>query len=161
MSYIQNVAEHEATGELAALYRRLAYPDGSVDKAFKALSLNPALLAADAALYQETMYGSSPLSRADRELLAVIVSRVNACERCTAHHGAQLDRLLSPADRKRLAPVLADGNPSGLPQRDRLMIRFAQKLSRAPSSICGTDIEALREGGFSDRAILDLCNLVS
>lgn len=161
MTHIQTIPEREATGELAALYRRLAYADGSVDEAFKALSLNPALLAADAALYQATMYGTSPLSRADRELVAVIVSRANRCARCIQHHSARLEALLSSSDHAQLAPLLNDGNLSTLPERDRLMVTFAEQLTREPASITGRDIEALRQGGFSDRAILDLCNLVS
>jgi len=42
-----------------------------------ALSLNPGLLAADAALCDTIMHAASPLSRAERECLALTVSRVN------------------------------------------------------------------------------------
>jgi alkylhydroperoxidase family enzyme len=45
----------------------------------KAMSLNPRVLRAAMGLYREVMFGPSELSRAERELLAVVVSRANDC----------------------------------------------------------------------------------
>ncbi|MEX2048322.1 MAG: carboxymuconolactone decarboxylase family protein [Gemmatimonadota bacterium] len=42
-------------------------------------SLNPAALEAHQALYRTIMFGSSPLSRAEREAIAVAVSAANDC----------------------------------------------------------------------------------
>jgi uncharacterized peroxidase-related enzyme len=118
MAYIHTIPESEATGQLQTLYRQLANPDGSVDEAYKALSLNPALLAADAMLYRETMYEHSALSRSERELLAVAVSRVNGCERCVRHHAARLAALRHPA-------VEAPRPDS----REQTMVAFAERLT--------------------------------
>ena len=43
------------------------------------MSLNPPVLDASMKLYRQAMFGKSPLTRAHRELLAVIVSAVNRC----------------------------------------------------------------------------------
>ena len=40
---------------------------------------NPAALRASMSLYSALMFGESPLTRAQRELLAVVVSRSNDC----------------------------------------------------------------------------------
>jgi len=145
MPFIHTIPEAEATGELAALYQRLAYADGSVDEAFRALSLNPALLAADAAMYDTVMYGDSPLSRLDRELLAMTVSRLNGCERCLRHHSARCASLGGRVE----------------PGRAQAMLAFAEKLTRDPGATTAADIDALRRAGLEDRAILDTCNVVA
>ena len=46
----------------------------------RVMSLNPHTTRASLGFYQATMFGESPLSRAQRELLAVVVSQANRCE---------------------------------------------------------------------------------
>jgi alkylhydroperoxidase family enzyme len=45
----------------------------------KAMSLRPGVLRRSMELYREAMHGRSGLSRIERELLAVVVSRANDC----------------------------------------------------------------------------------
>ena len=42
-------------------------------------SLNPEALAAHVDLYRTIMFGDSPLTRTEREAIAVVVSAVNGC----------------------------------------------------------------------------------
>ncbi len=79
MPYIETVSESDSEGQLAELYRRLANPDGSVDSVLKLHSLNPGALAAHAQLYAQAMHAGSPVSRLEREIIAVGVSRLNDC----------------------------------------------------------------------------------
>lgn len=75
---IATVPPQEADGELAELYRRLGR--GRVPAhVYQVHSLNPASLAAHAQLYRTIMYGPSPLSRLQRELVATVVSQANGC----------------------------------------------------------------------------------
>lgn len=41
------------------------------------------------------------------------------------------------------------------------MLDYAVKLTRDPGSMTRADAEALRAAGFNDRAILDICQVVS
>ena len=160
MAYIHVIPESQATGQLDELYQQLACPDGVVDEAFKVLSLNPALLAADAHMYRQTLYGDSPLTRIDRELLAVTVSRLNGCQRCFDHHSAKLAALQPDGDREpRMTSLIPD--MAGLSARHRVMVGFAERLTCEPAALGECDIDALRDAGLDDRAILDLCNVVS
>ncbi len=61
-----------------------------------------------------------------------------------------------------LARALAR-DPLGAPLEaaDRAMLDYAIKLTRAPASVSGDDVERLRSGGFSDAAILDICQVVA
>jgi uncharacterized peroxidase-related enzyme len=158
MPFLRIIPETEATGPLAELYRRLAYQDGSVDETYKALSLNLPLLTADAAMYEVTMYGESPLSRNERELLALTVSRVNGCERCFRHHAARYSELKASAESG--GPGRASLEPP-VSNRETMLAAFAEKLTRAPASITAGDIENLRGVGLDDRGILDACNTVA
>lgn len=151
MAYIAMVPESEATGDLAALYRRLAYPDGSVDEGFRILSLHPALLAADATMYHVLMHGSSPLPRHEREYLAMVVSRCNGCRPCFRHHAERR--------RKLRAALPRDAGPGE--GREAALREFATTLTRTPATAGADAVAALRAVGLDDRAILDACSIVA
>ncbi len=81
IAYIETVPETLASGDLLRAYRRAADPKtGNVDHIMKIHSLNPASLIDHQHLYKTLMYGDSPLSRAQREMIGVVVSAINRCE---------------------------------------------------------------------------------
>lgn len=155
MAFIQTIPESDAQGQLADLYRRFGNPDGTVDEVLKAHSLNPDSLEAHCALYTQAMHKPSPVSRAEREIVGVTVSRLNGCTYCLEHHAAGLERLL-PDQRKPLLAPFKTGDESSLTDRERAMTAYAGKLTRAPASMAGDDVERLRAAGLSDREILDV-----
>ncbi len=79
MAWIESISPDDAEGELKELYKKFASPDGSVDHILQVHAMNPESLAAHCALYVQSMHGRSGLSRAEREMIAVEVSRVNEC----------------------------------------------------------------------------------
>ena len=67
-------------GELAGLYDAARDPEtGAVDHIMSVHSLHPAGLAAHLSLYRAVMRGTGSLPKVDRELVALVVSRLNAC----------------------------------------------------------------------------------
>lgn len=79
MAYISLIDEGSASGELKSIYDAAVRRAGRVYNILKIQSQNPAALNGMLQLYTATMRGPSPLSRAQREMLAVVVSRVNNC----------------------------------------------------------------------------------
>jgi uncharacterized peroxidase-related enzyme len=73
------IEEGEATGALKAEYDAAIARAGKVFNIVKAMSLNVDTLRASMNLYGAVMFGRSELSRAERELLAVVVSCTNDC----------------------------------------------------------------------------------
>jgi uncharacterized peroxidase-related enzyme len=69
----------EAAGELRQQYQRMHDSAGNVANILQVHSLNPAALRAHFDLYRTLMFGRSPLSRAQREMIAVVVSKTNGC----------------------------------------------------------------------------------
>lgn len=79
MARIRTIDEKSATGELSEIYARIAGASGSVANILKCQSLSPATLDSHHRFYRSLMFGRNPLSRAQRELIAVVVSRTNGC----------------------------------------------------------------------------------
>ena len=80
MAWIRTVPPGEATGLLKRLYDQAIARAGKVFNVLRIQSLRPEVLRAGVALYQEIMLSPrSPLSRAQREMIAVAVSRANGC----------------------------------------------------------------------------------
>jgi alkylhydroperoxidase family enzyme len=80
MTWIRTVAPAEATGLLRRLYDEAIGRAGKVFQVLRCQSLRPEVLEIGVELYKEVMISSrSPLSRAQREMIAVAVSRANQC----------------------------------------------------------------------------------
>ena len=79
MPYIRTIPPESAEGPLAREYETAMRRAGYVAHILQLQSLNPAVLHAGVQLYLAIMYGPSPLSRAERELIATVVSSVNDC----------------------------------------------------------------------------------
>jgi len=61
-----------------------------------------------------------------------------------------------------LAQQLArDPDSADLDASDRAMIDYAIKLTRTPHEVDDADVARLREAGFDDTAILDICQVTS
>jgi uncharacterized peroxidase-related enzyme len=79
MAWIKVITEEEATGRLRELYDRYAEPSGQVDNILKIHSLNVKSLKGHYDFYAHLMRGRSELSRAQREMIAVVASAANRC----------------------------------------------------------------------------------
>ena len=79
MAWIPMIDEDDAEGPLRRLYDQLESPHGGVDNILRIHSLNPPTLRGHLALYRSVMHGPSPLTRAEREMVAVVVSAENHC----------------------------------------------------------------------------------
>jgi alkylhydroperoxidase family enzyme len=79
MAWIRTVPESEATGRLKKLYDAAIGRAGRVFGIVRMMSPSPATLDASMGMYRAVMFGSSPLTRKQRELLAVVTSRANEC----------------------------------------------------------------------------------
>lgn len=79
MAWIRVVDDNEGSAELLRVYRKIRGARGQVANVLKVQSLRPAALEAHLALYRATMFAATGLTRAQREMIAVIVSVGNRC----------------------------------------------------------------------------------
>ncbi|MBE0451229.1 MAG: peroxidase [Clostridia bacterium] len=81
MAWIRIIHEKMASGKLKTLYHRITGgEDRAVANILKVHSVHPETLDAHLRLYKTIMFGESGLSRAQRESIATIVSKINLCD---------------------------------------------------------------------------------
>jgi uncharacterized peroxidase-related enzyme len=124
-------------------------------------SIDRALSAFEDALLR----GDSPLSRAQRELIALVVAtRLRAPVRAAQHAQAFAGELHDhPAeDRERFLAALVEHWPSaGVHPRDAALCSFAERATEDPARLRELDVVELRRAGFSDRAIHDATQVLA
>lgn len=79
MAHLRLTDVDEATGLLREEYDAAIGRAGKVFNIVKSMSLRPSVLRRSMELYKGIMFGSSGLTRQERELLATVVSCENAC----------------------------------------------------------------------------------
>ena len=79
MSYIKTIDENEAEGKLKETYESIVGRSKKMAHVLKVQSLNPDAMKNHNELYRTIMYGKSSLSRAQREMIATVVSVKNGC----------------------------------------------------------------------------------
>lgn len=157
MSWISETPESEAHGPLRDIYDAIRKQRGKVARILGVHSLDPGALQHHLDLYMHLMFSAGPLSRREREAIAVVVSTTNGCAYCVAHHLEALRRY--EKDETVLSAVRAA--PDQLADsRLRAMLLYAQKLTAAPSTMNQAQVAALRAEGLTDPDILRI-NLVT
>jgi uncharacterized peroxidase-related enzyme len=132
----------------------VAEKTGFVPNVFRALAHRPDEWRAFFAYHDALMEKESGLSKAEQQLIVVATSAANDCLYCVVAHGAVARvRSKNPliADQ-----VAVDWRKADLEPRQKAMIGFAVKLATHPAEVEESDLEELREHGFSDEDIWDI-----
>lgn len=79
MPHIGLVPVERATGLLKTLFDAALKRAGRVWHVTHVMSVNPPVMDASIRFYGAIMFGRSPLTRVQREMLAVVTSRANDC----------------------------------------------------------------------------------
>jgi uncharacterized peroxidase-related enzyme len=130
---------------------------GFVPNVLRLYALRPARLLAWNAWYEEAMKGDSGLTRAEREMIAVVVSVANDCAYCIAAHSAALRKLTK--DAALADQVAADHRRAGISERTKAALDYAVKLTLRPREMTEADVQALREAGWTDEDVMDVAEV--
>ena len=105
------------------------------------------------------MKGDSSLTKAEREMIAVVVSVANDCAYCIAAHSAALRKLTKDP---RLSDQIADDHTRAeISERMKHALDYAVKLTRSPGRMAEADVQALRESGWSDEDVMDIAEVTA
>jgi len=99
--------------------------------------------------HEIVMRGPSPLSVAERELIAAYVSGVNACGYCHGVHTVAAE--VCGIDKGVLPAALDDLDAA--PERMRPILRYVDKLTRTPAAVTRADAEEVLAAGWDERAL--------
>ncbi len=99
----------------------------------------------------------SPLSAADRELIAAYVSGLNACQYCFGVHS---ETAYAYGIEEGLFESLTD-DVDGSPVDDKLkpILRYAGKMTREPAKLTEKDAQAVWDAGWDEQALHDAINV--
>ncbi len=161
MSWTRSMPPQGAAEPLRSIFERIRSHSAArrVANLWQALAPEPAALDALHTLVRTLMDQPAPLSPAQAEAIATVVSATNGCGYCVAHHGPKLAAALG---NEALARAVArDYRQADLPARDRVLLDFAVALSCEPAERTEEDVERVREYGFDDDAVLKAAEIAS
>jgi uncharacterized peroxidase-related enzyme len=98
--------------------------------------------------------GESPLTEAERELIAAYVSHLNNCMFCRNSHAAAA-RCLYGDEKDTVNDVLNDMQQSNISDKLKALLNIAGKVQVLGKKVLPADIEAARELDANDREIHD------
>jgi len=90
-------------------------------------------------------------------MIAVVVSSINRCWYCQVAHGAAV-RAIS-GDPALGEAMVMNWRVASITPRQRAMLGFVEKVTKASAEIVAADRDALRVAGFNDRDIWDIASV--
>lgn len=117
----------------------------------KLVKYRPDFYAAQAVTH-EAMRGPSAWSVGDRELMAAVVAKTNACEWCTQAHSATARG--ASRDPAKVAAVIADLETAPIEEPLRATLRMLRKLARE-RTLAADDVRSVLAAGASPEQVED------
>ena len=145
--------------DIARYYEVCQEKLGMVPNVLKTYGFAPERLNAFSMMYNELMLAPSDVSKAEREMIAVVVSAENRCHYCLVAHGATLRQLTG--DPKLADTIAANYRHADVTPKQRAMLDFALKITRASAEVEEPDRQKLRDLGWSERAIWDMAEVTA
>ena len=132
---------------------------GFIPNIFLALAHRPAEFRAFFSYHDALMEKSEGLTKAEREMIVVATSGINQCTYCVVAHGAILRiREKNPLIADQLA---TNYRKADITAKQSLMLDFAVKVSRQAHEIGESDMQTLRENGFTMEEIWDIGSIAA
>jgi uncharacterized peroxidase-related enzyme len=97
--------------------------------------------------------GDSPLSIAERELIAAFTSGLNACNFCFGSHKIYAQAF--GIDEAVIDAMVKDIDSSGVDEKLKPLLKYVAKLKDLPSKLTPADAKAVYDAGWSERALFD------
>lgn len=105
-------------------------------------------------LAQILLRDDSPLSQAERELIAAYVSNKNTCTFCSCSHAAAA-RYLYKSEAQTVDLVLEDYQNAPISDKLKALLRIAGKVQTDARTVSEEDVQLARSFGANDRDIHD------
>lgn len=129
-------------------------PDGVLLDVFRAFpeAARPLL-----AYHEALLRGPSPLTIAERELIAAYVSGLNDCSYCHGVHTATAAAF--GVEEGTLRALLDDVTTAPVEDRVRVLLRYVGALTLTPSRVTAADAEAVFAVGWDEQALHDAVSI--
>jgi uncharacterized peroxidase-related enzyme len=159
ISYFPIADRPHCSDELQKLFAELESTLGFVPNVIRAFAWREARFWNWWAHRNDLMAPSEGLSKADREMVALVVSAANDCLYCMTSHGHAVRVLVGdPVTGER---ITLDYRRAGLDARTLAMLDYAVKITKRPTECALEDVEGLRKQGFRDEDIWDIAEIAA
>lgn len=156
--WVAPLAKEELTD---AQREALIKPERADQEYFRLLARDPEALKARTLTDLDIFYNTDGgLGRAERELAAAVVSRLNGCDYCASVHQARSKE--EGGDAAVIDRLLGEGVAADLGTEAWNAIRDAAvALTRTPNAFGPREVAGLRQAGLDDLAVIDVINASS
>lgn len=159
MSWIKTIPYQDAEKKLKSIYNKVKGPNNNIDNVLLIHSLRPHSLIGHMALYKNVLHNTNnTLPKWYLELIGVYVSFLNKCNYCVTHHFEGLKRLLND-DTKANHFLDAIKNNTLKDHFDTKLykgLKYAELLTISLHKITKSDIDKLKDLGFTEGEILEI-----
>ena len=152
MAWIDAPTPKNAKGKIKKVYDKVLKERGHIANIFQAQGLGPDTLDDHVSMYVHLMIDPGPLTREEREMIAVVVSAANRCAYGVIHHSEALEEV--EKDPQALYKLVKEFVSKKETPREKALLAYAAKLTLSPKDICKEDIADMKEVGLTDEEIL-------
>ena len=157
-AWLDLVALDQATPEQLEVLEE-SHPKARSSDYYRFLVHQPRILRERSTAFNAIMYAPGGLPRAERELAATVVSRVNGCVYCASVHAQRFEQLARRNDVIR--QVFEDPHGAGTTAREQAIAQFSIALTERPGTLGPADVQRLQDAGLAEGEILDLLHSVA
>jgi hypothetical protein len=157
-AWLDVVSLDAATPEQIAVLEE-SHPQAKVSDYYLFLVHQPEILKQRSVAFNAIMYAPGGMPRAERELGATVVSRINGCVYCASVHAQRFEQLAKRTDA--VIEVFTDPQTAGTSERERAIVQFSIELTSHPERVSPASIQALKNVGLTELEILDLMHSVA
>lgn len=160
MARIKVIQPEDATGTLHAIYHDAIEKRGKLAEVLKIQSLHPDSIKSHMNFYMDIMFSKTSLTRAEKEMIAIVVSSTNGCIYCQIHHAEALNYYWK--DKERIELLKVDFKKAQLSFREEALCAFAIHLTQSPKEHENSDHTIiLKAAGINEEGILDAALVTS
>ena len=123
------------------------------------LAHQPDILRQRSAAFNAIMYAPGGMSRAERELGSLVVSRINGCVYCASVHAQRFEQLAKRNDT--VQQVFDNPYGAGVDAREKAIAKFSAELTEQPDAVDAAKIQALKDAGLNELEVLDLIHSIA
>lgn len=160
LSFLHVPERSDVPGEVETLFQKFEHKVGFVPNVAKVFSLTPEHFLRWFHYYDFLLRNEgSPLSRKEREMIALVVSSENKCEYCLASHSAYLRDITKDSI---LPDVLIHNyRRAELSEREKALLEFAVAMTKESYKMNEENLAPLRNVGLSDEAIFEAAQVAA
>jgi len=161
MTFIKTIPKEEAQSPLKELYQEIEDTIGmkKIPNGLMAASIDYDIAKWVWQGEKNIMLRDSSITRHLKEIIAIVVSKNNACSYCVGAHNMMLKAI--GFDSKKIEELNKDYQSSSLSEKEKAVLDLSLKVTNESYKITEKDHESLKKHGMTEQQILEVISIAS